>query len=252
MVTASFFTEEVSVNQVKLKGLLKTKIHELPSIDLFLDHQITEISAKPEGLVVQCKRKDNSTISFTSDIVFNCLWESRIYFDRMMGFDEGAEHSIRLKYGLVVKANDFIRSLDSFTIIHGPYGNFVINPHDDRAFCSWYSSCMKGMMSYGTVPDSWDQACEGYISDTLYKELREDNFKSFRKIIPQLSQFDVLEAKAGLILAEGNKDITERDSSFHTRSEFPIRESAGYYSVSTSKYTSAPHNTMLLEQMLFK
>jgi hypothetical protein len=252
MVSASFFTEEVSVNQVKLKDLLKKKILELPSINIFLGHLVTEIVATSNGFEVQCQRKDESITSFNADLVFNCLWESRIYFDQMMGLGGGAEQSIRLKYGLVVKADDFIRSLDSFTIIHGPYGNFVISPDDDRAFCSWYPSCLKGMMEYGTIPVLWDQACDGYTSDSLIKQLRDDNFESFRKIVPQLNQFDVLEVKAGLILAEGNKDITERDSSFHTRSEFPIRESAGYYSVSTSKYTSAPRNTMLLEQMLFK
>lgn len=250
-VNASFFTAEVSVNQITLKSLLKEKILKSASINPFLEHRVMEVSAKPNGFVVQCQRKDGSTASFRSDIVFNCLWESRIYFDQMMGIEITAGYSIRLKYGLVLKADDFLRSLDSFTIIHGPFGNFVINPHDDRAFCSWYSSCLKGMMQYGMIPDSWDQACEGYTSESLIEQLREDNFENFRKIVPQLSKFDVLEVKAGLILAEGNKDIAERDSSLHTRNEFPIREFGGYYSVSTSKYTSAPRNAMLLEQMLF-
>lgn len=251
VVTASFFTEEVSVNQVKLKNLLKTKILNSPLIDIYLNHRVTEISAKPGGFIIQCQKEDGSTALFKSDLVFNCLWESRIYFDRMMGMDEGAGHSIRLKYGLVLKADDFIRSLDSFTMIHGPYGNFVISPRDDRAFCSWYPACLKGMMDYGPIPPAWDQACEGDTSDISIKTLQEDNFKSFRNIVPELRKFEVLQVKAGLILAEGNKDISERDSAFHSRSEFPIRESAGYYSVSTSKYTSAPRNTMLLEQMLF-
>ncbi len=105
-------------------------------------------------------------------------------------------------------------------------------------------------MDYGTIPEAWEQACEGYTSDSVIEDLRIDNFEGFRNIIPQLYPFEVLEVRAGLILAPGNKDITERDSSFHSRSEFPIRQSAGYYSVSTSKYTSAPRNTMILEQML--
>jgi len=169
----------------------------------------------------------------------------------MLGMDGEGKYSMRLKYGLVVKADDFLRRLNSFTMIHGPYGNFVISPHHSRAFCSWYPSCLKGMIDYGEVPGAWEQACEGFTSDELIEELRISNLENFRNIVPQLTNLEVLTVKGGLILAEGNRDITERDSSFHSRSESPIRESDGYYSVNTSKYTSAPRNTMILEKMLF-
>ena len=250
VVSAAFLTEEVSIDQSGLKALLKKKILESPSIDLFLGHCVTEIAREPNDIVVECKQKDGSTTSFRSDVVFNCLWESRINFDQMMGLEGEAAHSIRLKYGLVVKADDFLRRLHSFTVIHGPYGHFVISPRHARAFCSWYPSSMKGMMEYGTIPEAWEKACEGYTSDSLIEELKINNFENFRKIIPSLTKFEILEVKAGLILAEGNSDITEKNSLLHSRNEFPIRESAGYYSVSTSKYTSAPRNTMILEQML--
>jgi glycine/D-amino acid oxidase-like deaminating enzyme len=250
-VGAAFLTREVSVNQVALKELLKRKLLQLPSIRVFLDHRVTGIAADAGGFAVQCRKKDGSTASFGSDAVFNCTWESRTHFDRMMGIGDEAGQSIRFKYGLVLKADDFLRSLDSFTLVHGPYGNVVVNAHDDRAFCSWYPSCMKGMMDYGPVPESWDRACEGHISDSTIASLREDNFAEFRKIVPRWGDLEVLQVTAGLILAGGNKDITERDSSFHSRSEFPIRRSGDYFSVSTSKYTSAPRNTLLLEKMLF-
>ncbi|MGH9579534.1 MAG: hypothetical protein ACRD2R_00960 [Terriglobales bacterium] len=251
MAAASFITEEVSVSQLGVKDRLKKRLLEFPSIGIFLGHRVTEISARPDGIAVQCEKEDGSRASFSSDMVFNCMWESRVHFDRMMGIDEGGEQSIRLKYGLVVKADDFLRSLDSFTIVHGPYGNVVVNSNDDRVFCSWYPSCMKGMMGYGKIPESWDRACDGGISSSLTAELREDNFLAFRRIVPQLTPFEVFDVTAGLILAEGSKDISERDSSFHSRSEFPIRRSGDFYSVSTSKYTSAPRNTMLVERMLF-
>ena len=251
MVSASFLTEEVSIDQLGLKELLKQKILESTVVEVFLDHVVTEIAREPNGFVVECRRKDESIVHFRSDVVFNCLWESRIYFDRMLGIEGDSGHSIRLKYGLLVKADDFLHRLNSFTMIHGPYGNFVITPHHSRAFCSWYPSCMKGMIDYGKVPGAWEHACDGFTSDRLIEELRISNLENFRKIVPQLGNLDVLDVKAGLILAEGNTDITEKDSSFHSRNEFPIRESDGYYSVNTSKYTSAPRNTMILEQMLF-
>ena len=250
IVSAAFLTEEISIDQIRLKELLKRKISESPSIGLFLDHCVTEIAREPNDLVVECQQKEGSITSFRSDVVFNCLWESRIKFDQMIGLEGETGQSIRLKYGLVVKADDFLRSLLSFTMIHGPYGQIVISPHHARAYVSWYPACMKGMMDYGTISEAWENACDGYACDSLIEELRIDSYENLRNIIPQLSKFQIIEVKAGLILSEGNIDITEKNSLFHSRSEFPIRESAGYYSVNTGKYTSAPRNTMLLEQML--
>jgi len=251
LIDASFLTEEVSVDQLKLKELLKKKISMLPSIDLFTNHYVNEIETGPHGFVVKCQKPDGEIASLTSDLIFNCLWEKRTYFDQLMGIENELAASIRLKYGLVIKADDFLRSLHSLTMIHGPYGNFVINPHNDRAFCSWYPASMKGIMEYGSIPDAWENACDGYASDSLIELLQKDNFEGFQKFIPQLGRLEILKVTAGVILAEGNRDITERDSSFHSRSEFPIREKSGYYSISTSKYTSAPRNTMILEEMLF-
>ncbi|HSG44841.1 MAG TPA: hypothetical protein VLA72_16970 [Anaerolineales bacterium] len=85
----------------------------------------------------------------------------------------------------------------------------------------------------------------------LSKKLKSDSLDGFRNFISKLEPFSILETKAGLILAEGNKDITEIDSQFHSRNEIPICEKQGYYSINTSKYTSAPMNTLLLENMIF-
>ena len=54
----------------------------------------------------------------------------------------------------------------------------------------------------------------------------------------------------GVIVGKGLQDIQDPKSKLHERSEFPITHDDGYYSISTSKYTSAPHNTFLLEKML--
>jgi hypothetical protein len=135
-------------------------------------------------------------------------------------------------------------------MIHGPYGNIVVSDNTDRAFCSWYPAGMKGLMEYGDLPQPWEKACSGRVSPALIEQLRRDHLAGFRKIIPGLPDLKVIAVKGGVILAEGSKDITERDSAFHARNDTPIREQAGYYSVNTSKYTSAPRNTLLLEQLL--
>ena len=249
--TAAFLTAEVSVDQWKLKQLLKQHLAASSSIDLRLEHPVQEIRAAPGGgFAVVCRRRDGTVSTFESDIVCNCLWEKRIHFDRTMGITGEALQSLRLKYGLIVETDTFLRRLHSLTMIHGPYGNIVVSENNDRAFCSWYPSGMKGLMEYGDLPDAWEKACDGHASTALIELLRREHLTAFRKIIPGLPDLKVIAAKAGVILAEGNKDISQRDSAFHTRNDTPIREKAGYYSVNTSKYTSAPRNTLLLEQMI--
>ena len=78
----------------------------------------------------------------------------------------------------------------------------------------------------------------------------KENFEQFQKLIPELDNFQVVDIKAGLIVAKGQQDIDNPNSKLHERSEFPIISDNGYFSISTGKYTSAPHNTYLLEKML--
>jgi hypothetical protein len=251
VATAAFLTSEVSVDQWRLRQLLKQHLAGSSSIDQFLEHEVQEIRATPGGFAVECRRgPDGSAATFESEIVCNCLWEKRIHFDRTMGVNDEAPQSLRLKYGLIVETDAFLRGLHSLTMIHGPYGNIVVSENNDRTFCSWYPSGMKGLLQYGDLPEAWEKACDGYASTALIESLRSEHLAAFRKIIPGLPDLKVIGAKGGVILAEGNKDITERDSAFHARNDTPIREKAGYYSVNTSKYTSAPRNTLLLEQML--
>ena len=77
------------------------------------------------------------------------------------------------------------------------------------------------------------------------------NIAAFRKLLPNLPDMEVIRAKAGLLLAEGKVDINDRNSTFHQRNEIPVTGGNGYYSINTSKYTSAPRNAMILEEMLF-
>lgn len=251
LIDSAFQTEEVSVDQPKLKELFKRKIQNTPSIELFLEHKVMEIKRKKDSLVVVCKTESKTPKNFESEIVVNCMWENRIYFDQMMGIEDDQIHSLRLKYGLILKADDFLLSLDSVNLIHGAYGSFVIHPNSNTAFFCWYPSSMKGLIPYGPLPESWEQACDGNFSKEEIDSLIMDNFIAFKRYIPKLQNFNLLRVSAGVILAEGNKDIDKPDSGFHSRIESPIRKLDGYYSVSTSKFTSAPRNTLILEKELF-
>ena len=250
-VEAAFQTEEVSVDQPSLRLLIERFLTGRQEIKLFLEHKVEQIVESKNGFVVDSVLRDGSRRKFQSDLLVNCLWENKVHFDRMLGLPDDMVPSIRLKYGLVVKMDDFLRKIDTFTMIHGPFGNFVVTPDHDTAFCSWYPASMKGIMDYGLLPDAWEQACDGFASSDLVEKLGNDNYEGFKKYIPQLNKLNVVKVTAGVILAEGIKDIDKRDSDFHARMESPIKNKDGYCSVSTSKFTSAPHNTLILEKILF-
>ncbi|HSG44840.1 MAG TPA: hypothetical protein VLA72_16965 [Anaerolineales bacterium] len=98
MVDAAFLTEEVSVDQVILRNRLKKKIFGSPSINPLLGHEVIEILTLQGGFQIVCRDKNGSRTISKSDIVFNCLWESRTYFDKLMGINDEPPHSIRIHW----------------------------------------------------------------------------------------------------------------------------------------------------------
>lgn len=250
-VSAAFRTAETSLDQAGLRHIISSVLSNLQEIELFLECRVEEVARTSNGFSVECINKNNDRQQFYSDILVNCLWESRIRFDRMIGMITEETKSIRLKFGLLLRTDEFLQDIDSVTMIHGPYGSLVVMPNSSMAFCSWYPASMRGIMDYGPLPEAWEQVCDGVVDKELTEKLLEENYSGFKKYFPHLKRLNLVRVTAGVILADGNKDIDKQDSGFHARIEYPIKELDGYYSISTSKFTSAPRNTMLLEKSLF-
>lgn len=250
-IAASFRTEEVSVDQVELRRLIVEALRARPRIAPVLGHAVEAVEPSAAGFVVRTRAADGTPRRIESEIVVNCLWESRTRVDRQVGLPVEADYSLRLKYGLLLALDDSLAAIDSLTLIHGPFGNLVVSPAAGTAFCSWYPSSLKGLIPYGPLPAAWEQACDGDVAPALRRELAEGNHAGLRQFVPALAPFEVLKVTAGVIVAQGLRDISERDSGFHSRCEPPVVARDGYYSVNTGKYTSAPRNTRLLEQALF-
>jgi len=170
--------------------------------------------------------------------------------DKQMGMQVEKGCNLRLKYGITTKAPVALQGLSSFSVIQGPYGDFVNFPQSKETYFSWYPSSMTGMVIDQSMPPSWEEACDGYIPNTLRQSLVNDNFNHFHRLIPTLSDFKDPAVIGGVIIAKGHHDIHDPNSKLHERSEFPITQNDGYFSISTSKFTSAPRNTSLLEKML--
>jgi len=246
---ACFATEEVALHPESLKEIIKEKILS-ENINLFLNQYVTSVKKTPNGFIVEIHSEDGDIQQLESDVVFNCLWEGRMALDKKIGIEVEKDYNLRFKHGIIIKPPAALRGLPSLTIIQGPYGDYVNYPQNKQTYFCWYPSSMKGMVIDQIMPQSWEEACDGHISNTLRQNLVNENFNHFHQLIPTLSEFKDSTIVGGVIVAKGHQDIHNIDSKLHERSEFPITQNNGYFSINTGKFTCVPHNTFLLEKML--
>ena len=246
---ACFATEEVALCPENLKDIIKEKIQS-SNISLCLNQCVTSAKRTPQGFMVETNLENGDVGQFESDLVFNCLSEGKMILDKQMGLPVEKGINLRFKYAIITKSHVSLNGLNSFTIIQGPYGDFVQYPQSNETYFCWYPSSLKGMVVDQSIPTSWEEACDGKIPQTVRQKLVNENFKHFQRLIPTLSDFQVLSIKGGVIVAKGRQDIHHLDSKLHERNESPITQNDGYYSINTGKFTSAPRNTSLLETML--
>jgi len=244
-----FATEEAAIHTQSFKKIIKEKIHS-GNISLYLNQLVTGAKRTSHGFIIETCSEDKSVQQLESDVVFNCLWEDKMTLDKKMGVEVEKGFNLRLRYGIMMKTPSCLQEISSFVTIQGPYGDFVNYPESNQVFFSWYPSSMKGMVIDQSMPPSWEEVCEGHISDTLRQSLLNENFNNFHRLIPALTEFEDSTVMAGVIMANGYHDIHDTNSKLHERSEFPITQNDGYFSINTGKFTSAPHNTYLLEKML--
>jgi len=246
---ACFATEEVAIHHKSIKEIIKTKIQS-ENISLCLNQRVTSAKRIPNGFMVETHSEDDGIRQLESDVVFNCLWEGRMALDKEMGIQIEKGYNIRLRYGIFMKMPPSLQGLPTFVVIQGPYGDFVNYPQSNEAFFSWYPSSMKDMIIDRSMPPSWEEACEGHISNTLRQSLLNENYNHLHRLIPTLTEFEDSTIVGGVIVAKGHHDIHDPNSKLHERSDFPITQDDGYFSINTGKFTSAPRNTYLLEKML--
>lgn len=251
-IVACFDTVETCVDQPALRKLLADAVGASPRITLGLGLRVHGVSERAGGdWEIACQDSAGARHDLKASLVVNCLWEDRARLDRQAGINDFASESLRLKYSLLVRRNKVIDRLGSFLIVHGAFGSIVTHKGQERAFLSWYPASLKGIAPSQSLPDEWRAACAGTIAPETIEQVWRDNLEGFAQIIPGLGRPEPLLIKAGIILAEGLRDIDRPDSGFHRRDEWPIRQSGSFFSVATGKYTSAPRNTDLLERAIF-
>ncbi|SHO42873.1 putative FAD dependent oxidoreductase [Nitrosotalea sinensis] len=245
---ACFATEEVCLYLESFNEVIKKKIQS-ENIPLYLNRRVTNVKRIDDGFIVDANSGDGSN-QIKSDLVFSCLWEGNMDLDKKMGIMIKKDYNLRLKFGIITKSPLALKRLSSFTIIQGPYGDYVSYPQRNAAYFSWYPSSMKGMLVDQKMPSDWDALCDGHIPDTMGRILVNENNVHFSHLIPDLPEFETIAIRSGVIVANGYSDIYDVNSKLHERNEFPIMQNDGYFSINTGKLTNAPRNTYLLEKML--
>ena len=238
-----FQTEEVAISQNVLKDHIKNTLIS-KGVKLNLNECILNVNRSSN---IRFNVKTNKNI-YQYEKVVNCLWENQRIIDQQLNVESKNENNLRLKFGIISKHIDELKTMPSMTIVNGPYGDYVnFQCHKDKKmYFSWYPISMYGMVVNQDVPNEWTMICKGDINNDLLEYQLKTQLNKFQQLFSRQFKFDSPKLIAGIIVATGKEDINYLESKLHQRNDNPIFYQDGYYSISTGKFTSAPYNTYLL------
>jgi len=242
-----FQTEEVSVSQAILREIMLNKLAK-KEINVILNTKV--IGIRKQAAYHYQVTTSNGDQSF--DFLVNCLWENQHILDGHLGMNQKPGTNLRLKFGITSSYIHECADIPSISMVTGLYGDFVNFPNadDPKMYFSWYPVSRHGMVVDQAIPQEWDQICKGICANQLYQYQIDNQLTAYQKLFSK--DFNFIEPKLipGIIVARGSKDIDDQQSELHQRSENPVFYSEGYFSISTGKFTSIPHNTYLASLMI--
>lgn len=160
-----------------------------------------------------------------AETVINCAWEGRPMLDNMI-LEDRWEGSFRIKHHVVLRGGE-LAGLRSSTLVQGPFGDVVIWPNDD-VYVSWYPDART---HFGDRPDRTLEGDRG-VAETVHAAMRG--------LFPALAGFELVSSAPCYILARGRTDIDDPSSGLHQRGGAEFVESGGWWSIRSSKLTTAP------------
>ena len=245
--TACFNTPELAINPEILRFNILQAISENKKIEVYTDTEVVDISRNHSGFKVTSISNQNE-VKIKSDIVINASWESKKKIDNTLNIENEQPWHVRLKLGF--KGRVLPNSIEqSMTIVHGPFGDFVNFDKHDYCYFSWYPHCKIDHTSDSEIPNHWNDILNGNFESIKTLDIFSKVKTSFSNLFPG-HEFEIEEALAGTIVAYARHDIDKKFSGLHKRNEKAVAAYDGYFSIHTSKFTSAPHNSLKLVNML--
>ncbi len=228
-------TEEYSINQT----ILNEKIIECikkNNVTIFLQNNIENVNKINNFFEIIT---DKGT--YYSDKLINCLWDGKNKIDNCVIKTKTFDTNYRFKFGIISNKIDSLTNHNSITMVNGPFGDFV--NFNDYMYFSWYPYSMKGFLCSDKPPDNW--SISNLIKDE--KLFLSSHTEIFNYIFQQKFNFINPKIIGGIIVAKGNKDIDDVNSTLHERNEQRIQVYDKYCTISTGKFTSAPFNAMFIK-----
>jgi len=243
----SFDTAEIAVRQGPLKQMIREKL-VTAGVEFYFGNTIEKVQRIGSKFSIETREKGG----FECDIVVNCLWESKKFIDEQLGHvDRTRQANMRYKFGIISKEVQELSNESSFTMVQGPFGDFVNFGKESTMYFSWYPNSMRGMVMDNAVPAEWNQWSEHNVPDEIHQDILDGHLVKFRELFSRDFAFVEPRLVGGIIVASGTTDIKDANSKLHDRDEETLFDSGdGYYSIATNKFTNAPHNTMLFERVL--
>ncbi|NND06401.1 MAG: FAD-binding oxidoreductase [Saprospiraceae bacterium] len=243
-----FISCEKAIDPISIKEILKNNIISKSNIRLWLGHEVRECIRYDGGFKTCASRKDYQVVALSSDIVINATWERKQQIDRMLDVGDAHQWSVRLKLGFIGRQTAG-PPLPSFVIVHGPFGDFVRFPKSGYDYFSWYPTCRIGLTANIEIPQHWEDILKGSYQSIELDTIKNTSLLALKRIAPDCT-YEISKVLAGTVVARGEKDIDQKESGLHLRSEAPIETYDGYFSMNTGKFTSAPNNARKLGRML--
>ena len=131
----AFTTAERAIDTAELAGILRDAVAAQPRIRLLAGHSVTKVERRG-GRFRVAGTSNGGEWEIDAGQVINASWENRFKIDRTAGLEHPAGWLHRLKYRLIVRVPERMRTGPSMTMIVGRYGDVVIRP-DAAAYISW-------------------------------------------------------------------------------------------------------------------
>jgi glycine/D-amino acid oxidase-like deaminating enzyme len=237
-VQGGFITEERALDTREVAHVLRQAIKGEPNITFIPLHTVTSVSRSTNGFDLEGENIDGRW-TMKAEQVVNATWESRQAIDLTMGITPEPNSLHRLKYRVLARLPDHLHTAPSVTMVIGRYGDVVIRP-DHTVYLSWYPAAMKGWSQELQPPASWNEAITGQVEPSIAKAISQEIIQAIETWYPGIAEAMPYQTDGGIIFAHGQTDVDDTTSGLHTRAEVGVKSYAGYHSVSTGKYTTAP------------
>ena len=224
-------TEEVAVDTILLTKQIEKIVNAISKISVRCNSYIERCEKISDGFRIYVKEHDNS-LTIDSNIVVNCTWNDRYRIDQHVGFQEQTDNfSYRVKYRVIVQPRINLANEHPVTMVQGPYGDMT--PYrNGLVYLSWYPLCR-------TYFNSKPPSEEIYCHDGL-RSIAHNTLARFEELFPMLDGAIIKSCTPCTIVARGDTDVDDPESSLHRRDDTGPIGGNGWWSVNTGKLTTAP------------